>query len=177
MKKGSEKGLIRSLNRKGSRFDMSPPIARKVTLREPSVCERCGAIYERKTWRANRKPAGAVLDKANWTVCPGCVQAAEDVYFGRVLISGKGAADRHEAIERRIANVARLATSRQPQRKIVSQEWNGDTLEVLTTSQKLAHRIAKELVKTFGGKAVYKWSDDDGSLLASWRCPAETAKG
>jgi len=177
VKKGSEKGLIRSLNRKGSRFDMSPPIARKVRLREPSVCERCGAIYERKTWRANRRPAGALLDTANWTVCPGCAQAAQDVYFGRVLISGRGAMQRREAIERRIANVTRLAAARQPERKLVSQEWEGENLEVLTTSQKLAHRIAKELVKTFGGKAVYKWSDDDGSLFAAWRCPAVTAKG
>jgi NMD protein affecting ribosome stability and mRNA decay len=175
--KGSEKGLIRSLNRRGTKADKSPPVARKTSLKEPAVCERCGAVYERKTWRSDRRPTIAVLDKATWTICPACEQVAADVYYGRVLITGKGALERRAAIERRVANVARLAASRQPERKVVSQEWEGSKLEILTTSQKLAHRIAKELNKTFGGKASYKWSADDGSLLATWRCPAAEAKG
>ena len=42
-------------------------------------------------------------------------------------------------------------------------------LEVLTTSQKLAHRITHELKKTFGGRTSYKWSDSDGALYTTWR--------
>ncbi|MGA8059577.1 MAG: hypothetical protein WB999_15120, partial [Candidatus Binataceae bacterium] len=53
------------------------------------------------------------------------------------------------------------------ERRIVASNWNGDTLEVLTTSQKLAHRIAREVEKAFGGRAHFSWSDDDGSLLAT----------
>jgi len=37
----------------------------------------------------------------------------------------------------------------------------------LTTSQKLAHRIVRELKKAFRGRASYDWSDD-GSLFAVW---------
>ena len=37
---------------------------------------------------------------------------------------------------------------------------------ILTTSQKLAYRIAREVEKAFGGRAHFSWSDDDGSLLA-----------
>ncbi len=174
---GSKKGLIRSLSRKGTRSDKSPPVERKISLREPAVCEKCGAIYQRKTWRTERKPSVALLDKAIWTVCPACKQAGAEVYFGRVVVTGKGALERREAIERRIANVARLAGARQPERRIVSKDWTNSTLEILTTSQRLAHRITKELTKTFGGKATYKWSEDDGSLLATWRCPEAGAKG
>jgi hypothetical protein len=54
-----------------------------------------------------------------------------------------------------------------PERRIVASNWNGDTLEVLTTSQKLAHRIACEVEKAFGGQSHFSWSDDDGSLLAT----------
>lgn len=172
------KQLIRSLNRKGSKSQKNPPVD-KLTFgqKEPAVCERCGAIFTRKTWRSNRKPTIEVLDKATWTTCPACAQASNNVYFGRVLVSGKGASDRREAIERRIANVARLASARQPERRVVSQEWDGSTLEILTTSQKLAHRITKELHKTFGGTAAFRWSDDDGSLFATLRCPAASTKG
>jgi hypothetical protein len=42
-----------------------------------------------------------------------------------------------------IANIARRATVTQPEHGIASQDWDGATLEVLTTSQKLAHRIVR----------------------------------
>jgi hypothetical protein len=45
---------------------------------------------------------------------------------------------------------------------------DGAELEVLTTSQKLAHRIVNELKKAFRGRATYDWSDRDGALYATW---------
>ncbi len=164
------KGLTRSLDRRGTRADKSPPVALKTrTPKEPGVCEKCSAMFMRKTWRRDRKPTIAILDKATWTICPACEQVADDRYFGRVVISGGGVTGQLDAIERRIANVARRASVTQPERRLVSEEWNGKTLEVLTTSQKLAHRIVHELKKAFGGKARYNWSDEDGSLLATWQ--------
>jgi hypothetical protein len=64
--------------------------------------------------------------------------------------------------------VERRALITQPERRIVATNWNGKTLEVLTTSQKLAHRIAREVEKAFGGRAHFSWSDD-GTLLATLR--------
>jgi 16S rRNA U516 pseudouridylate synthase RsuA-like enzyme len=52
---------------------------------------------------------------------------------------------------------------------VVSLEADAEGLEVLTTSQKLAHRIVHELRKVFRGRATYAWSDRDGSLYATWR--------
>jgi prepilin-type processing-associated H-X9-DG protein len=46
-------------------------------------------------------------------------------------------------------------------------------LEVLTTSQKLAHRIAHELAKAFGGRANYQWADGEAGLLATWQSEAK----
>jgi hypothetical protein len=39
---------------------------------------------------------------------------------------------------------------------------------VLTTSQKLGHRIVRELKKLFGGQTTYSWQDD-GTLYATWK--------
>jgi NMD protein affecting ribosome stability and mRNA decay len=100
-------------------------------------------------------------------VCPACQQAEGEEYFGRVLIRGKATAG-EDAIRRRIRNVAARAGFTQPERRVVSVERRGDVLEVLTTSQKLAHRIVHELKKAFGGRASYLWSDDR-TLLASWQ--------
>jgi hypothetical protein len=61
------------------------------------------------------------------------------------------------------------ASKTQPERRLVSVDVRDGEVEVLTTSQKLAHRLAHELKKAFGGRVAYNWSDD-GTLLAHWDC-------
>lgn len=169
------KALIRSLNRRGTRSDMSPPVARKQKFVAPSICDHCGAVYARKTWRCGRQLAREVMDKARWVKCPGCAQAASGEYHGQVLIEVGDKANR-EAVSARIANVERRARITQPERQIVATNWNGKTLEVLTTSQKLAHRIACETEKAFGGRVHFSWADDDGMLRATVTLASRTAK-
>lgn len=168
------KALIRSMNRRGSRSDKTPPVAQKQKFSEPSICDRCGAVYSGKSWRRGRRLAREVMDKAQWVKCPGCAQAASGEYHGQVLIELGDKAVR-EAISARIANVERRAQFTQPERRIVATNWNGKTLEVLTTSQKLAHRIAHEVEKAFGGRAHFSWSDDDGTLLATVKIASKPA--
>ena len=160
------KGLVRSLDRRGTRSDKSPPVARKQKFSDPSICDRCGAVYTGKNWRRGPRIAREVMDKAPWVTCPGCAQAAAGEYHGQILIKTCDTASL-EAVSARIANVERRAQFTQPERRVVATNWNGKTLEILTTSQKLAHRIAREVEKAFGGRAHFSWSDDDGSLLAT----------
>jgi NMD protein affecting ribosome stability and mRNA decay len=163
------KALIRSLNRRGTRTDKLLPVAAKHPVHDPTVCERCGAVFTRKTWRQGRKVDDALLARAAWAVCPACEQMRRGEYFGRVVVRGAYATANQAAIRRRIANVASRARFTQPERRVVSTESEGAALEVLTTSQKLAHRITHELKKTFGGRTSYKWSDSDGALFATWQ--------
>lgn len=163
------KGLIRSHNRRGTRTDKVLPVAAKNPTHDPTVCERCGAVFTRKTWRQNRKVDHALLARATWAVCPACKQTRGGEYFGRVVIRGAYAVANRAAIRRRIANIASRARFTQPERRVVSTEGDASVLEVLTTSQKLAHRITHELKKAFGGRASYKWSDSDGALFATWQ--------
>jgi len=168
------KGLIRSLNRRGSQSDKTPAVARKQTFSDPSICDRCGAVYTEKIWRRGRRMTGEALAKAKWVTCPGCAQAASGEYHGRVLIEASDGVDR-DAIVARIANVERRALVTQPERRVVATSWSGKTLEVLTTSQKLAHRIAREVQKAFGGVVHFSWSDDEGGLLATVKVAARKA--
>jgi DNA-directed RNA polymerase subunit RPC12/RpoP len=169
--RGGHRGLIRSLNRRGSAAKKTAPITKARKIKDPSICDRCGAIYTAKSWRAARRLAPELLAKAAYIRCPACEQVDKKEYFGRVLISGAFAANNLEKIRTRIGNVARRAQSNQPERRVVSVDWDGSMLEVLTTSQKLAHRIAHELEKEFGGHATYQWSPDDGMLLTIWKSP------
>ena len=161
------KGLIRSKDRRGSRSDMSPPVTRRAQFRDPSICDRCGAVYSARTWRRGRSLSAELADRATWVHCPGCTQAESGEYHGRVLIElPPGAAASANDISHRIKNVESRAGYTQPERKVLSSTWNGNQLEVLTTSQKLAHRIAREVAKAFGGKPRFSWADEDGTLLA-----------
>ncbi|MGO9062384.1 MAG: hypothetical protein ACLQU2_34235 [Candidatus Binataceae bacterium] len=162
------------------RDDKSPAVVRKAKVpKDPSICERCGAVFERKTWRSDRKVTEELTAKADWTVCPACEQVSRDEGQGQVILLGSGIAANSDVIRRRIENVAKRAASTQPERRIVSIDELGSTgtegLEVLTTSQKLAHRIAHELKKLFGGSATYSWQDD-GSLYATWKYDLPKAK-
>jgi hypothetical protein len=163
------KGRIRSLSRKGSESGKGLAVtARTGGTPQPCICERCGAVFARRTWRRNRKVTDAVLARAKWTVCPSCTQVAGGEYFGRVVVRGAYVGPNEVAIRRRIGNVAVRAGFTQPQRRLVSVTGSGNELEVLTTSQKLAHRIVRELTKAFRGKGSYDWSDRDGTLFATW---------
>ena len=143
------------MDRRGSRSDKSPAVARKQRFSDPSICDRCGAVYSGKTWRRGRRLAPEVMDKAQWVECPGCAQAASGEYHGQVLIRLPDAINR-DAVSARVANVERRALLTQPERRIVASNWNGDTLEVLTTSQKLAHRIAREVEKAFTDGRIFR---------------------
>ena len=160
------RGLMRSLNRSDIRNTKGPPVALKnPRLREPTVCARCGAVFLRKTWRHTHALNDEQLERAEWGFCPACLQVAQQEGQGRLLINGAAVAQNRDGIEQRIQNVAKRAGKTQPERRLVSIETRNGEFEVLTTSQKLAHRLAHELKKAFGGRVTYNWSDD-GTLLA-----------
>ena len=143
--------------------------------REPTMCERCGAVYLHKTWRAGERTRRTSRVGVAWTLCPACAQVAEQEYFGRVRVMGELTPDLETEVWRRIQNVEARARHTQPERRTVRIDREREGIEVLTTTQELAHRIARELEKAFGGKARYAWSDRDGSLEATWQPPGEMA--
>ena len=164
----TDKSLIRSLNRSATRpKKLRASELRGGRLREPAVCEQCGATYSRRAWRKPAVASPALLGRARWTRCPACVQAKREEYLGRVVLRGRYLDAHGDAIRARIRNVVSRENARQPERRLVSLEARGGMMEALTTSQKLAHRIAHELKKAFGGRTRYAWADD-GTLNARW---------
>lgn len=161
--------LTAARDTRGTKAVKGPRVAAKrPAYEEPSVCERCGASFVRKTWRHDHRVTHDMLTLVAWVTCPACRQKRSGIAYGRVIVRGLGDARRAAAIARRIRAVAARAAFTQPQRTILSLDPVEDGLEVLTTSQKLAHRIVHELKKAFGGRARYRWSDRDGALYATW---------
>jgi hypothetical protein len=162
------KALIRAANRSATMSKKRAPAERSSgRLAEPIVCEGCGAMFSRRIWRRHHKVSTALLGRAAWRQCPACKQIRGAEYWGRVIVRGAFAIANEPAIRQRIRNVVARAQFYQPERRLVSADREDAALEVLTTSQKLAHRIVRELRKAFRGRTTYKWSDD-GSLFAVW---------
>ena len=175
---------MRSLSRRGVQTGKGSAAGHKVApAAELTVCERCLAVYSRRTWRRRAKLSPQRLEHALWRLCPACKQSNQDQFFGQVLVRGAFARDNQDAIRKRIANVDARARFTQPEHQVIAVEpapdearrgrgtARGETnvLEVRTTSQKLAHRIVRELKKAFRGRATYHWSDADGALQAVWQ--------
>jgi len=176
MKRGTIPGLVR---RGSEARKVAPPSKRLGAPPDPAVCARCGSVYQRKTWRAGDRALATLktgIVGVSFTVCPACRQAREGEYFGRLTLRGTFATEREAEIRRRIKNIEARAQFTQPERRVVSIEKTAGAIQILTTSQKLAHRITREMVKLYGGVAEYSWSDGDGALDAVWRPePAEQA--
>ncbi len=163
------KEMARALVHRGTRSQHTSLVAKLTRkLTGETMCERCGNVYRDKRWHEASPGERLWPVGFAWTVCPACRQVESQQYFGRVLLRGDGALRKFDEIRTRIANVAARARFTQPQRRIVSIERNADEIAVLTTSQKLAHRIVASLVQAFGGKASLSWAPEDGELRAVW---------
>jgi ribosome-associated translation inhibitor RaiA len=174
----ADRHRLRALVRRGSEDQHLSPLARKSReLPDGAICERCGAVYERRHWRAGTERERRFAPDLTWAVCPACNQVAAGEGFGRVVLHTGDSPDRDEAIRRRIRNVAARAEVSQPERRIVSIERRGEDIEVRTTSQRLAHRIVAALLKAFGGRGAYAWSHNDGGLQATWLWDESSGKG
>jgi len=130
-------------------------------------------LFARKTWRHDHPVTERTYERVVWRLCPACRQVSRGDGYGKVVIRGGSAVE--DEIRRRIANVAARAGATQPQRRLVSITRERGALEVVTSSQKLAHRVARELQKAFGGRATYAWDAGDGSLRAEWTATANAS--
>jgi NMD protein affecting ribosome stability and mRNA decay len=163
------RGLVRSLNRQAVRDDKSPRVGFKTgAIHEPTVCARCGAVFLRKTWRHDHKLTDELIERSQWGFCPACDQVSRQEGQGRLIIRGVPP-ERRDDVQRRLQNSAKRAMKTQPERRIVSIDAAdvGGAIDSITTSQKLAHRLAHEVKKLLRGRVTYTWSDD-GTLFATW---------
>ena len=161
-------GGIHGVVERGGRGKSLETVRNATPVADPTVCQLCGVVFHRKRWRHARSLQPELLAVATWDLCPACRQEARGQFFGLVTLRGEWVASHRDEVLRRIENVAARAGHTQPERRVLDIRHEEGGIEVRTSSQELAHRIAHELEKAFGGRARYAWSDRDGWLRASW---------
>jgi hypothetical protein len=70
-----------------------------------------------------------------------------------------------------IANVETRAVSVNPLDRVLKIVRRKQELEVQTTNDRLAQRIGRALVRSYKGKAAYKWAHRDMMVRVTWEGP------
>jgi hypothetical protein len=134
-------------------------------------CRGCGAIYYRRRWTLTPPP-----DIRDWAefregvrtvLCPACRKIGDQYPLGEVLLAGVSQGEREEIVHI-LRNAEKTARANNPLERIMDLVAKGSTWKVTTTTENLAQRLGRCLVKARGGKVAYKWSHNNKFVRVLW---------
>jgi len=136
---------------------------------ETGVCPECHAISRKKRWYADEAEY-AVLARSGAALrrCPACRKIADAFPSGVVTLRGRFLRAHRDEILTVARNEERRARGINPLERIMGLKEGSDGVEILTTDEKLAQRIGREIRKAFRGTVAYKWSEDASLLRVTW---------
>ena len=133
------------------------------------VCPDCHAISRKKRWYLDEAEyvslarGGAVLRR-----CPACRKIADGFPSGVVTLRGRFLRTHRDEILMIVRNEERRARETNPLERIMEIRDGDESVEILTTDEKLAQRIGREIGKAYHGIVSYKWSEDANLLRVNW---------
>lgn len=145
-----------------------PYISRKGAPRA-GVCPKCHAISRKKRWYLDEAEyallarTGAVLRH-----CPACRKIMDGFPSGVVTLRGKFLQTHHGDLLAIVRNEERRARETNPLERIMEIRDGDERVEILTTDEKLAQRIGREIRKAYRGTVSYKWSEDANLIRVDW---------
>ena len=139
--------------------------------RGPAVCPACRSAYLNRRWVGGKDPR-AILARQQPGVrallCAACRMTADGEWRGELRLAGTFLAQHRAEVERLIRNEAKRAAEDNPLARIVRQDWSAGRLTVLTTTEHLAKRLGRGLVKAYDGKARYRFGHENKTAYVTW---------
>ena len=133
------------------------------------VCPDCHAISRKKRWYMDEAEyeslarTGVVLRR-----CPACRKIADGFPSGVVTLRGRFLQTHREEILTIVRNEEHRARETNPLERIMEIRDGDESVEILTTDEKLAQRIGREVRKAYQGTVSYKWSEDANLVRVNW---------
>jgi NMD protein affecting ribosome stability and mRNA decay len=145
-----------------------PYIPRKGTALV-GVCPECHAISRKKRWYMDEAEY-ALLARSGTALrrCPACRKIADGFPSGVVTLRGRFLRAHRDEILTVARNEERRARGINPLERIMGLKEGDDGVEILTTDEKLAQRIGREIRKAFRGTVDFKWSEDANLIRVTW---------
>lgn len=137
---------------------------------EPSICQKCRAIWKRGRWSLDEALRAEILkwEHPKTVICPACRRIADDYPAGVVTLRGAYMQAHKEEILQTIRNEAENSKQKNPLERIMKIEENRDGITITTTDSKLARRIGKVVNKANGGELKVKFSRRDELVRVQW---------
>lgn len=134
------------------------------------VCSHCGAEARGQRWVMHGDAGSARLAAGMGTaaLCPACTKTAEDLPQGIVTLRGDYWRQHRAEIQNLIQNVAAEVAEVNPMARIMAVTDDDETLVVETTTEKLAQRIGRQLVRAYNGSVRYRWSGGNHLVRVDW---------
>lgn len=160
--------------RGGLKPHLDDPYLTRKSLKEPTVCPRCGLVYRRKRWEYN--PDFEAEAKAGKHKCPACRKIEDHYVMGIVMIRGGFFAQRRDEIINMLRNEEKKELIHNPLDRIMTIDEHDDWAQVETTSENLAVHLGRMLYHSYGGSVEYKFSDDQKLARVFWTRNKKEAK-
>ena len=133
------------------------------------VCPTCHAICRNKRWHLDPKEyASLAVAGALARPCPACRKIADGFPAGVVTLRGAYLRTHRDEILRLVRNEEGRSRGINPLERIMEIREGEDGMEILTTDEKLAQRIGREIRKACRGAVEYRWSEDTKLLRVRW---------
>jgi NMD protein affecting ribosome stability and mRNA decay len=136
--------------------------------KEIAVCGKCGAVYHHKRWALEIPAEKISRRKVRKVLCPACRKIQDRFPGGVVTLKGAVLGRKREEILRRVRNAEARARRVNPLERIISIKGNRKTTEILTTNERFAQRIGREIKRAFKGRVAYHWSKNNKFLRVDW---------
>ena len=134
------------------------------------ICPKCDAVYWYKSWHHSIEdyPELKETKNVNFTICPACQQILEGKFEGEIILENVPK-DLKKEIKNLAKNFGKRAFEKDPMDRIISiKEIEKGKIQILTTENQLAQRLAKKIKQTFGQKAklTISHSEKESTLRA-----------
>jgi NMD protein affecting ribosome stability and mRNA decay len=138
--------------------------------KEPALCKECGALYRNKRWSvddAELKMAKAE-SRLNPVTCPACRRMADNNPAGIVTFSGDYFNEHKNDILNAIKHIETKSRVKNPLGRIMKICEEKKILTILTTEDKLAQKLGREIFKAHRGELHYRWNHEESLVRVTW---------
>lgn len=137
----------------------------KEKFSDPSICEKCGVIYNHGIFQWFDKPP----KEARKIVCPACRRIEDRYEGGIILLEGQFLADHKQEILNIIYNAEETEKKYRPLERIIEIEDQGNRAVITTTYEHIARRIGEAVQKACKGELKLQYPEGEKYIRVYWK--------
>ena len=139
-------------------------------LKETMVCNGCRAIYRNKRWSTGDP---SMVDTSgemtgNELLCPACQRMHDHNPAGIATFAGAYLVAHEDEILNAIRNEEAKTRTKNPLARIMEIRQEGNELTVLTTDEKLAEKLGRDIFKAHSGDLAFQWTKAANFVRVNW---------